>query len=138
MFSVSLDIMLLLNHGIFFYFMSFYIGKSTYYCYFFAILMAVNVFWLLMQRIFGVNAKYPEPDPLIGNMKGRTVLERWCLNNFAFAFIVIIVIFSMHPMKTFICIGLTILNSAVDFYCTWKYYFPPLRDLYEREHKGRK
>ena len=129
----TLDIMLLLNHGIFFYFMSFYIGDSAYYSYFFVILMIVNVFWLLLQVIAGINAKYPEQDPLIGNMKGNQVLLKWSINNLLFVVIISYVIFSELPHRIRICIMLTILNSLVDFRLTWKYYFPPLRDLYERD-----
>ena len=130
----TLDIMLLLNHGIFFYFMSFYIGNSAYYSYFFVILMIVNVFWLLLQVIAGINAKYPEPDPLIGNMKGNQVLLKWSINNLLFVIVISYVIFSDLQYRVLICIGLTILNSLVDFCLTWKYYFPPLHDLYEREY----
>jgi hypothetical protein len=128
----ALDIMLLLNHGIFFYFMSFYIGNPAYYSYFFVILMIVNVFWLLLQVIAGINAKYPEPDPLIGNMKGQRVLLTWIVNNLLFVIIISNVIFSELSQRMLICIALTIANSIADLCFTWKYYFPPLRELCER------
>ena len=134
----ALDIMLLLNHGTFFYFMSFHIGNSTYYSYYFIVLMVVNVFWLLLQVLAGINAKYPEPDPLIGNMKGYRVLLTWCINNLLFAIIISYVIFSELPQGIKLCIGLTILNSVVDLCFTWKYYFPPLQILYKSVSNKRK
>jgi len=129
------DIMLLLNHGIFFYFMSFYIGNTDYYCYFFVILMVVNVFWLLIQVFAGINAKHQEPDPLIGNMKGHNVLLTWSVNNLIFVVIISNIIFSDIPQRTILCVGFIILNSVVDLCLTWKYYFPPLRELYDREQE---
>ena len=129
------DIMLLLSHSIFFYFMSFHIDNSTHYSYFFIVLMVVNVFWLWLQVFAGINAKYQQPDPLIGNMQSSKVLLIWSMNNFVFASIICCMIFSGLPHRVGICIGLTILNSVVDFCFTWKYYFPPLLNLYEHDKK---
>jgi hypothetical protein len=130
----TFDIMLLLSQGIFFYFMSFHIGNSAYYSYFFVIFMVVNVLWLIFQLKSKINAKDPKPDLLIGNMSGSQVLENWCINNFLFVVIMVCIIASGLPYKVLICIGLTILNSVVDFCLTWRYYFPSLRDIYEFEH----
>jgi hypothetical protein len=126
------DIMLLLSQGILVCIMSFYIGNSDYYSYFFVIFMVINVFWFLLQVFFNINARHQEPDPLIGNMKGQQVLVRWCANNFLFIILIICVISSECPIRTQIYIGLTILNSVIDFRLTWKYYFPPLLEIYNK------
>lgn len=129
------DIMLLLSHGIFFYFMSFHIGNAYYYVYFFIILMVVNVIWLWLQILARIGSNhYKGPDELIGGMDGTKVLIIWSINNLIFAVVLILTVFSDLPQvqSFFICIGLTILNSIIDFRFTWNYYFPPYHELYKQ------
>jgi len=125
------DIMLLLNHGTFFYFMSFHMGNATYYIYFFVILMVVNVFWLMLQVLAGINALEQDNDPLIGGVKSFQPMLVWTINNLVFALAITYVTFATTGSNIAWALALSILNSLIDLAATWKFYFPPLEQILE-------
>ncbi len=64
-----------------------------------------------------------EASPLTGGMKVHDPLWIWAVNNTLFVIMVAIALFLGYPVVGVI---LTFVNSAVDLYYTWPYYFPSL------------
>jgi hypothetical protein len=108
-------------------------GNSERYIYFFVLLMAVNVIWLMLQVLVSSGVRYQDEDPLIGNLKGNQPLLIWSLNNFIFVFLILYVIFSQFEHRILASLILTIINSIIDFIVTWKFYFPPLKEIFDRQ-----
>jgi hypothetical protein len=131
------DILLLLTHGIFFYFMSRFINNLSNYLFFFNFLLIVNVIWLFIQ--VGYKTDYGKDlgkkDVLIGRMKTYKPIAIWIINNITTLFVMFLIFFSSSENKYLIGLAVCIINSIVDFIFTWKYYFPDLKPIYDNFNK---
>lgn len=124
----ALDIASLLLHGILFYFLAANLAAVEKYIYFFTVLLFANSIWLLVQLGFSsaLTQGFGKAEAIFGDMKRYGVLIFWPVNNLVFGTLLILVTFSSIPYRLYWGLGLTVLNSIVDFSFAWRFYFPNL------------
>ena len=134
-----LDFYLLLTHGIIFFYMATSIASTRYFFLFYTFLILFNTLWLVVITVLGANTvdhrsavEELKRRGAVGFLRTRPPQTRWALNNTLFGglFVLVLVYGSLLSVPLLIpFVVLALGNSAVDYFLTWEFYFPPFESL---------
>lgn len=136
-----LDFYLLLTHGIIFFYMATSIASTRYFFFLYTFLILFNTFWLVLVTVLGAKTidssraiEEWRKRGMVGFLRTRPPQIRWALNNTFFGglFVIVLVYGSLLSFPLLIpFVALALANSAVDYFLTWEFYFPPFEVLDE-------
>ena len=118
--KTALDFFVIFFQSIIFAFLSFLLRKYDQFFIIFTVLIAIDVIWYL-----GVHGMVTDRSSFLHQKK-------WTINNIVTLIVLLLIVSNTTRIGNitafYICFSIILINTIVDYWISWSFYFPGLED----------